>query len=325
MKTAYRLACSTVGAMMVASTAHTAWAQSYPSRPVRIVVPFPAGGGVDIIARTLAQRMMGALGQTVLVDNRAGANGTIGADMVAKASPDGYTLLLASTGPLVIGPALPVPIPYDTARDFAPITQVVDNPMCLVIHPSLPAHSLKAFIALAKSRPGELNFASGGVGNALHLAGVIFNNIAGVRTVHVPYKGGAPAVTDLVSGQVHMMISSIPMMLPQIRAKRLRALALSAPERMDVLPEVPTMEEAGLRGFNANSWYGFVAPAGTPREVVDRLNAEAVRVLRASDVRTNFAQQGALSVGSTPDEFAVHIRRELVKWRGVVADAGIKR
>lgn len=309
--------------LALAVLAMPAFAQSYPSRPIRIVAPFPAGGGVDIVSRALAQKLSAALGQSVIVDNRAGADGMIGSEMVARSPKDGYTLLFASTGPLVINPALNAKMPYDIVRDFAPITLGVENPMCLVIHPSVPAHSVRELIAFAKARPGQLNYASGGVGNALHLAGEIFKTLTGVDIVHVPYKGGAPAVTDLVAGQVHMMISSIPMMLPQIRSGRLRALAVNSEARMALLPVVPTMREAGLPGFNANSWYGLLAPAGVPAEILNRLNLESVKILRSDEMRNYLGLQGANPVGNSREEFSAHIKVELAKWAPVVKKAGL--
>jgi len=300
-------------------------AQTYPNRPVRMVAPFPAGGGLDIIARALSQKLSIALGQPIVIDNRSGADGMIGADMVAKSPRDGYTVLFASTGPLVINPALNAKMTYDTLADFAPITVTADNPMCLVVHPSIPAHTARELIAFAKAKPGQVNFASAGVGNAIHLAGEIFKTITGVSIVHVPYRGGAQAVTDLVAGQVHMMISSIPMMLPQIRSGRLRALAVSSPSRMKLMPEVPTMREAGLREFNANSWYGLLAPAGTSDEIINRLHAESVKILRSDEMREYLAQQGSNAAWSnTPQEFSTHIRSELEKWARVVKTAGLK-
>ena len=309
--------------LVLSGLATAAAAQGFPAKPLRIVTPFPAGGGVDIVSRAYAQRLSTALAQPVIVDNRAGADGMIGTELVARSPKDGYTLLFASTGPLVINPAFTPKIAYDTVRDFAPITLAVENPMCLVVHPSVPARTVRELVAFAKSRPGQLNYASGGIGNALHLAGEMFRSLAGVDIVHVPYKGGAPAVIDLVAGNVHMMISSIPMMLPQIRSGRLRPLAVNSPERLPLLPEVPTMREAGLPNFGANSWYGILAPAGVPPATLDRLSAESVRILRSDDMRGYLVQQGAYAVGNTREEFAAHIRAELAKWARVVKAAGL--
>ena len=313
-----------LAAVLLLGATHCAFAQTYPSKPIRMVVPFPAGGSADIVARAFNQRLSAVLGQSIVVDNRSGADGMIGAEMVARSPADGYTLLFASTGPLVINPVLNAKMAYDITKDFAPITVVVQNPMCLVVHPSLPAKSVKELVAFAKARPGQLNFASAGVGNALHLAGEIFKTQTGTNIVHVPYKGTAPAVTDVIAGNAHMMISSIPVMLGPIRAGRLRPLAVASNARIALLPDVPTMREAGLEKFNANSWYGLLAPARTPREIVTRLNTESVKILRSTEMREYLAQQGAEAVGNTPEEFAKHIESELAKWARAVKAAGVK-
>ena len=298
-------------------------AQNYPARAVRIVAPFPPGGGLDLIARALAQKLALALGQSVIVDNRAGADGMIGTEQVARSTPDGYTLLISSTGPMVINPALNLKMPYDTLKDFAPITLVVVQPLCLVVHPSLPVKSVQELVALAKARPGQLNYGSGGIGNGAHLAGELFKTATGTDIVHVPYKGAAPAVVDLLAGQVHMMLNSIPVLLPHIRASKLRALAVGAESRMAILPAVPTMREAGVATFDANSWYGFFAPAGTPRDIVGKLNAESAKILRGQEMRDLLSPQGAEPVGNSSEEFAAHIRAELAKWTLAVKVAGV--
>ena len=298
-------------------------AQNYPVKPVRIVAPFPPGGGLDLVSRALSQRLSAVLGQTVIVDNRSGADGMIGTEQVAKAAPDGYTLLISSTGPMVINPALSLKMPYDTVKDFSPITLVVVQPLCLVVHPSLPVKSVKELVALAKAKPGQLNYGSGGIGNGAHLAGELFKLATATDIVHVPYKGAAPAVVDLLAGQVHMMLNSIPVMLPQIRAGKLRALAVGADHRMAILPAIPTMQEAGVASFDANSWYGFFAPAGTPRDIVGKLNSEAAKILRGAEMRDFMAQQGADAIGNTPEEFSVHIKAELAKWSLAVRTARV--
>lgn len=299
-------------------------AQPYPNRPIRIVAPFPAGGGLDLVSRALGQRLSTVLGQTVIIDNRAGADGMIGTEQVARAMPDGYTLLISSTGPMVINPGLNLKMPYDTLKDFAPITLVVVQPMCLVVHPSLPVKSVKELVALAKARPGQLNYGSGGIGNGAHLAGELFRSATGIDIVHIPYKGAAPAVVDLLAGQVHMMLNSIPVLLPHIRAAKLRALAVGNRNRMAILPEVPTMQEAGVAKFDANSWYGFFAPAGTPKEIVGRLNAESAKILRGQEMRDFLSPQGAEPIGNSPEEFSAHIKAELAKWAQAVKAAGVK-
>ncbi len=298
-------------------------AQNYPVKPVRIVAPFPPGGGLDLVSRALSQRLSAVLGQTVIVDNRSGADGMIGTEQVAKAAPDGYTLLISSTGPMVINPALSLKMPYDTVKDFSPITLVVVQPLCLVVHPSLPVKSVKELVALAKAKPGQLNYGSGGIGNGAHLAGELFKLATATDIVHVPYKGAAPAVVDLLAGQVHMMLNSIPVMLPQIRAGKLRALAVGADHRMAILPAIQTMQEAGVASFDANSWYGFFAPAGTPRDIVGKLNSEAAKILRGAEMRDFMAQQGADAIGNTPEEFSAHIKAELAKWSLAVRTARV--
>jgi len=313
-----------LAALLLLLGAAMASAQSYPAKPVRIVAPFPPGGGLDLVARALGQRLSPALGQSIIIDNRSGADGMIGTEQVAKAPPDGYTLLISSTGPMVINPALSLKMPYDTVKDFAPITLVVVQPLCLVVHPSLPVKSVKDLVALAKSRPGQLNYGSGGIGNGAHLAGELFKLATSTDIVHVPYKGAAPAVVDLLAGQVQIMLNSIPVMLPQIRAGKLRALAVGADHRMTILPEIPTMREAGIAGFDANSWYGFFAPAGTPRDIVAKLNTEAAKILRSAEMRDFMAQQGADAIGNTTEEFAAHIKAELAKWSLAVRTARVQ-
>lgn len=319
MATTHRLV-----ALLALFGATFASAQNYPVKPVRIVAPFPPGGGLDLVSRALSQRLSAVLGQTVIVDNRSGADGMIGTEQVAKAAPDGYTLLISSTGPMVINPALSLKMPYDTVKDFSPITLVVVQPLCLVVHPSLPVKSVKELVALAKAKPGQLNYGSGGIGNGAHLAGELFKLATATDIVHVPYKGAAPAVVDLLAGQVHMMLNSIPVMLPQIRAGKLRALAVGADHRMAILPAIPTMQEAGVASFDANSWYGFFAPAGTPRDIVGKLNSEAAKILRGAEMRDFMAQQGADAIGNTPEEFSAHIKAELAKWSLAVRTARVR-
>ena len=318
-------ASAAIVSMLWTTAAH---AQSYPIRPVRVIVPFPAGGGLDIVMRPVNEKLAAAFGQTFIADNRPGADGMIGTQLGAKATPDGYTLLASSTGPMVINaalnPVLKLGMPYDTLRDFAPITLLVVQPMVLVVHPSLPVHSVHELVAFAKARPDQVNYGSGGIGNGAHLAGEMFKSATGTKIVHVPYKGAAPAVVELIAGQVQMMINSIPVLLPHIRNGRLRPLAIGADHHMQVLPDVPTMQEAGVARFNANSWYGLFAPAGTPGNIVARLNAEAVKVLRSKEMRDYMVPQGAEPIGNTPEEFAAHIQAELAKWRRAVSDAGIR-
>jgi tripartite-type tricarboxylate transporter receptor subunit TctC len=257
-----------------------ACAQSYPVRPVRVIVPFPAGGSNDIIARVLAQQMSESLRQQFVVDNRAGAGGNIGTDLVAKAAPDGYTVLSGGMGSLVMNPAI-TKVPYDALRDFSPITLIARAPNVLVTHPSLPVHSVKDLIALARARPGQLNYGSGGVGSTPHLSGALFAAMAGITLNHVAYKGSAPAITDLIAGQVQLSFGGIPAVLPHVNQGRLRAIAVTGLTRSAQLPPIPTVSESGVKGYEVNPWYGMLAPAGTPRDIVDILHAQCQKYCRA--------------------------------------------
>jgi tripartite-type tricarboxylate transporter receptor subunit TctC len=315
-------------AMLVISTHAAAQsdakaAADYPNRPLRFVVPFLAGGPSDVLARTLAQKMNQDWGQPVVVDNRAGAAGIIGADLVAKSASDGYTLMMAQVGD-TISMSLYSKLPYNFERDFAPITLVGLTPFILVTHPSLPAKNLQELIALAKAKPGTLSFASGGTGVASHLAGELFKSTAGIDVVHVPYKGQAPATADLLGGQVAFMFNNPITSLPHIKAGKLRALAVSTARRFSGLPDVPTVAESGLAGFDVGFWLGALAPAGTPRAVINKLNAEMVKILRLPDVVERLAALGVEIVGNTPEEFARIIKADVLKWGKVVRDSGAK-
>jgi tripartite-type tricarboxylate transporter receptor subunit TctC len=301
-----------------------ALAQSWPARPVRMLVPFPPGGGVDFAARIVGKHLSDRLGQPVVIENRAGANGIIALEALKGAAPDGYTIAAASNGPLVINPALYLKLPYDPVRDFVAVGRMVNFPLLLVTHPSLPATSVAEVIALARAKPGTLTYSSPGVGNGSHLAVELFASMANVNLVHVPYKGTAPAATALLGGEVSLTISSIPTVLPHIRAGKLRALAVGNASRLPSLPEFPTLAESGLPGYEAFSWAGLIAPAGTPREVVARLNRETVQVLRQSDIVEQLARDGTLSDPDTPEEFSAYIKSELVKWAAIVRLAKIK-
>jgi tripartite-type tricarboxylate transporter receptor subunit TctC len=290
---------------------------------VRFVAPYPAGGVNDIVARILATRMSQALGQQWIVDNRPGRGGNIGTDHVAKSAPDGYTLVHGGMGSLTLGPFLSK-IPYDTLRDFAPITLTARAPNILAVHPSLPVRSMKELIALARSQPGALNYATPGVGSTPHLTAALFVSMSGVKMVHIPYKGGAPATTDLVAGQVPIAFAPIASMLPQMAAGRVRALAVSGLQRSPAAPNLPTVSEAGLAGFEMNPWFGVLAPAGTPPEVIAKLNTELVRALRAPDTARQFSAQGVEPAHSTPEEFLAVIKSDLQKWGKVIREAGIK-
>jgi tripartite-type tricarboxylate transporter receptor subunit TctC len=304
--------------------AHWVAAQPYPAKSIRIVVPFPAGGNADIFARAYAQKLTDAWGQPVVVDNRAGAAGIIGTQLVAKSPADGYTLLFGTTGTHTTNPAVYAKLPYDPVKDFAPVSNYADSPFLLVVHPSVPAGSLKALIALAKARPGQLDYASFGIGSSAHLAGEMLRTMAAIDIVHVAYKGGPPALADLIGGHVALMFNSLPAVLPQVKSGKLHALALAAAKRTPTLPDMPTFAEAGLANFEAGSWYGILAPAGTPREVVARLHAETVRILALPDVKQRLASEGAEVIGNTPEEFAAQIRRDMARWAKVAKDARIQ-
>ena len=297
----------------------------YPdNKPIRLIVPAAPGGGADFVARILGQKLGEALGPTVVVDNRAGASGTIAADNTAKASPDGHTLLIGQSTSIVIAPHMYAKLGYDTLRDLVPITLVAQLPNILVVHPSVKALSVKELIALAKARPDLLNYGSSGNGAPSHLAGEMFKSAAGVGMVHVPYKGAGPAVDDLLAGQIQLMFAPIVAVLPQVKAGRLRALAVTSSARSAAAPEVPTLAESGLPGYEISSWFGLFAPAGTPPAVVDRLYRESAKALQSADVRERFAQEGAEPVGSTPAEFGGYVKSEFAKYGRIVKGIGIK-
>ncbi len=299
-------------------------ADNYPAKPIRFVVAFPPGGGTDIIARVIAQKLSERLAQQVVVDNRPGAGGNIGTDIVAKSAPDGYTMLMGSAGPLAINASLFAKMPFDPIKDLAPVTLAASTPNVLVVHPSLPARTVKELIALARARPGEINFASSGHGTPAHLAGELFNSMAGVKLVHVPYKGAAPALADLLGGQVQLMFSTMPPALPHVKDGKLRALAVTSRKRSPAAPDLPTLDEAALAGFEAITWHGVVVPAGTPTTVIALLNREIVAILHLPEVVERLSGQGAEALGSTPEEFAAYIGSESVKWAKVVRESGAK-
>jgi tripartite-type tricarboxylate transporter receptor subunit TctC len=310
---------------LLAAFALLAHAQApFPSKPIRIVVPFPAGGTTDILARAVAQKLTDTLGQTVVVDNRPGAAGNIGAELVAKSPPDGYTLLMGTVGTHAINASLYAKMPYDHVKDFAPVILVAGVPNVLVVHPSVPANNVQELIAYIKANPGKVNFASSGSGTSIHLAGELFKTMAGLSMTHVPYKGSAPAVTDLIGGQVQLMFDNLPSALPQIKAGKLRALAVTSAQRASALPDVPTVAEAGLPGFDATSWFGLLAPAGTPKDVVAKLNAEVAKWLASTEAREKLAAQGAIAAGQSPEDFTRHIAAETAKWQKVVKESGAK-
>ncbi len=301
-----------------------AWAQPYPAKPLRLVVTFAPGGSSDVLARGVAKYMGEGLGQQIVVENRPGAGGRIGAEAAAKAAPDGYTLLFGTIGTHGVGPALYRNLPFDPMKDFAPVGMLHKLPNLLVVNPSLGVGSLSELIALAKSQPGRLTFASAGPGSVSHLAGELFKVSAGIDIVHVPYKGGGAAIPDLLSGQVSMMLETIPNALPHVRSGKLRALAVTTPGRSQVAPDVPTMAESGLPGFDVSSWTGLFAPAGTPAAIVSRLNSETLRIARDAAYRESMKGLGTDAVSSSPEELAAFVQAEIAKWQRVAQAAGVK-
>jgi len=301
-----------------------AQAQSYPTKPIRLIVGFIAGGGTDRVSRVLSRKLSDSMGQQVIVDNRAGSAGLVGAVIAAKAPPDGYTLFVGSISALATNVSMYSKLPYDPVRDFTPVTLTMMSPYLLMVNPSLPAATLKEFIALAKAAPGKLNCASAGSGGGNHLAQEMFRFMAGIDIVHVPYKGGGDQLTAIIAGQVQSSFNLVPTAMPQIRAGRVRPLAVTSAQRMSILAEVPTIAEAGVPGYEATSWQGVVAPTGTPRAIVNRLYGEIVKALRTPDVMEWLAAEGSTPGGITPDAFAVHIRNEIAKWAKVVKMSGAR-
>ena len=299
-------------------------AQSYPAKPVRVIVPFPPGGAADIVARAITQKLTEAWGTQVIVDNRAGAGGLIGAELAARAAPDGYTVLFASSSPMSVNPHLTSKPPYHPLRDFTPIVLIGYAPNVLVVHPSLPAKTMKELIALAKARPGQLNYASNGVGTLSHLTTELFKLQAGINLVHVPYKGGVPAVTDTVAGHTSLLIAAFPTIAGQMRAGRLRALAVTSPRRIQVAPEVPTVAEAALPGFEATQWWGAYGPIGLSAELVTKLNSDIGKVLVSAEVKQRLAADAAEPGGGTPQDLASYLKADYERWGKVVKDAGIR-
>ncbi len=320
MKRCIGVLLAALGMLMAAPV----WAQPYPTKPVRIVAPFPPGGVADVLARALAPELQAALGQQVIVDNKPGAGGNIGAEIVAKAEPDGHTLLLASAGILTINEFLYAKMPFDPATAFAPITVVGDMPNIVVVHPRAGVATLKQLIDKAKAQPGKLDFGSAGNGTTTHLAIVLLEQAAKIKLAHVPYKGAAPAVQDLVAGQIDGLVDNPPLVLPHIKSGTIKALAWAAPQRMAILPDVPTAAEAGLPGFEASSWFALIAPAGTPKEIVARLNAEAAKILKDPKMAEQFAQRGIRLVGNSAEEFVAFIPKERARWGEIVKASGVK-
>jgi len=299
-------------------------AQQYPVRPIRMIIGFPPGGGTDIVGRIVGQRLSEVLGQQILPDNRGGASGQIAAELTAKAPPDGYTVMMAHIAAISILPSLYPKMPYDAARDFAPITLVAIGPNLLVVHPSVPVKSVKELVAFAKARPGQLHYASPGAGTVQHLAAELFKLQARVDMLHVPYKGSGQSIVDLIAGHVQLNFDSVPPVLPHVRSGRLRALAVTSEKRFSILPDIPTVTEGGVPGFDMSTWWGLVAPAAVSKDIVARLQAETVKVLREPGVKEKIAFAGADTVGNTADEFGAFIRAERAKYARIVKDANIK-
>jgi tripartite-type tricarboxylate transporter receptor subunit TctC len=316
-------AAAAVSALLLTGVAAPAQAQTYPARTVRLVVPYVPGGGVDFVGRTLALKLTEMWGQQVIVDNRPGGGTNIGSELVVRAAPDGYTLLVGGV-PNTANMSLFQKPPYDVVRDFTPVILLDTAPNVLAVHPSVPAKSVKELIALAKSRPGALTYASAGIGSSNHLSGELFGVMAGVNILHVPYKGGGAAVIDLVAGQVTMYFGTTPSTMPHVRSGRLRGLAVTTAKRTQAAPDLPTIAEAALPGFEQSAWHGLLAPAGTPQAVVAKLNADVLRVLRLPDVLERFGVQGFEAIGGTPAEFAAFIKRDVAKYEKLVKAAGIR-
>ncbi len=303
--------------------AKSALAEAYPTRPIRIVAPFPPGAGLDLMARMIGQWLTQVWGQQVVVDNRPGAGGTIGAAIAAKAAPDGYTLLIVSSAHTINATLYPQ-LPYDTLKDFDPVLLVTAVPHLLVVHPSFPAATVKELIAIAKSRPGQISYASGGLGSSTHLAGELFKNMAAVDMLHVPYKGTGPSLVDVLSGQVPVTFGTVPAVLQHVKAGKLRALGLTGAKRSPSTPDVPTIAEAGVSRYEAATWHGMLVPARTPAAIVKKLNGEVLRMLNDAEVRIRIAREGLEPLGSTPEQFDAHLRAEIPKWAQVIRRAGIR-
>jgi tripartite-type tricarboxylate transporter receptor subunit TctC len=298
-------------------------AQNYPTKSIRFIVPFPPGGGNDTIARLMGQKLTASTGQQVLVDNRPGAGGAIGAEAAAKAPADGYTLFLAGVATHGINPNLRKKLPYDPLRDFDAVSQIAAAPLLVVVHPSLPIQSVKQLVALAKARPGQINYASNGAGGSSHLAVELFSMMSGAKMTHIPYKGLSLALTELLSGEVQVMFSSAVAMLPQVKAGKLRAVAMTGAQRSPAIPDIPTVAEAGVPGYETGSWYGIVVPAGTPKAAIDRLSKEIIAIVHSPEITNRLNSEAVIPVGSTPAEFTAHIKNELARWAKAIRQAGL--
>lgn len=314
-------------AMTAGLGANPAWAQgaaNYPAKPVRFIAPFPPGGSTDLLARIVAQKLGEAWGQQVIVENRGGAGGTIGVELAARAAPDGYTIVMGHVGTFGFNPTLYPKLPYDAIRDFAPITVLATVPNGMAVHPSLPVRTAGDFVTLARAKPGELLYASGGAGSASHLAGEYFRLLTKINMVHVPYKGTGPAMVSLISGQTTMTITGMTALMPHVKSGRLKLLGVGTMKRLSVLPELPTINESGVPGYDANQWYGVLTQAAVPRDIVMKLHGDMVKVLARQDVRERLAADGAEAVANTPEQFAAHIKAEIARWAPVVKASGAK-
>jgi tripartite-type tricarboxylate transporter receptor subunit TctC len=314
----------TAALLAALAPAQSAVAQSYPTKPIRWIVTYPPGGPTDVVARAIGAKLTEAWGQQIIIDNRAGAGGMIGTELGARAAPDGYTLLFGTSAGMTINPALQSRLPYDPVKDFAPVSLLVINPQLLVLNPTVPANSVKELVALAKAKPGQLNYASVGQGSPNHLGMELLKALTGTNIVHVPYKGTGPAITDLLGGQVQLMFNSMPTVLPLVRSGKLRALAVGSTQRISAIADIPTVAESGVPGFENVTWYGMFAPAKTPREIVNKLNAQVVRILAEPDMAQRLSSQGAEPRSSTPDELAKFMRVEFERWAKVIKSAGVK-
>lgn len=310
--------------VLVAGTLGMAAAQSYPNKTIRLVTPYAPGGGTDIIARLLAQKLTENLGQSVVVENRTGGGGIVGTEVAARAAPDGYTILMGTSGPLALNPNLYSKLPYDVQRDFSPIMLVATAPHLLAVHPSVPARTVKELIAVAKANPGKLTFSSGGNGGSSHLSGEMFNMLAGVKMLHVPYRGTGPAAIAVVTGEVGLSFVDVLTTLPHVKSGRVRGLAVSGVKRSAVAPHLPTIMEAGLKGYESGVWYGVLAPSRTPPEVIGRLNLELSKVIRDGVVSTRLTAEGSEVIGGSPEEFSIYMKAELERWAKVIKVANVR-
>lgn len=299
-------------------------AQVYPSKSIRMIVAYPPGGGTDIVGRVMAQKLSENLGHTVIVDNRGGATGNIGTELAARATPDGYTVLMGNVAPNAINVSLFIQIAFDPVKDFAPVSLVALTPNILVVNPGIPIKSVKDLIALAKAKPGYYNYASAGIGSSSHLAGALFGILTGTNIVHVPYKGGGLALVDVLSGQTQLYFATMPAAMPHVKSGKLRPVAVTSEKRSQTLPEFPTIAETGVAGYEAATWYGLLAPAQTPRVIVTRLHGEVVKILGVAEMRERLVAQGFEPVGNTPEQFGAYIKSEIAKWGKVIREAGIR-